>query len=250
MAVQNVFKRYEIKYLLNREQYNNLKTIMSLYMNSDEFGDTTICNLYYDTNSNEVIRRSIEKPLYKEKLRIRSYGVPSDDQKVFVGLKKKFEGIVYKRRISMLSNDVEILLNGNQEYDNQIAKEIRYYKSCYQDLVPAMFIAYKREAFFAKENHEFRMTFDQEITYRDYDLSLESGVYGKQLLDEDQILLEVKTAVGIPVWLRNYLSENKIYKTSFSKYGKIYQTNYETNNDYLKSLAFSRKREYTYAKYF
>jgi hypothetical protein len=248
MAVQTVFKRFEIKYLLNREQYQGLKELMSLYMNGDDFGNTTICNIYYDTESSEVIRRSIEKPLYKEKLRVRSYGVAKKDTKVFVELKKKFEGIVYKRRISMTNTEVDHLMNGDKTTTNQIAKEIKYYKSNYQNLVPAMYIAYNREAFFAKENHEFRMTFDQDITYRNYDLNLESDIYGDKLLEDGQILLEVKTGVGFPIWLKDYLSANQLYKTSFSKYGNIYKETYQQNNDYLQSLEFLRKREYSYAK--
>lgn len=222
---------------------------MLLYMNGDDFGNTTICNIYYDNNTNEVIRRSIEKPLYKEKLRVRSYGVANKDTKVFVELKKKYEGIVYKRRISMTNIEVDLLLNGDNTTTNQIAKEIKYYKSNYENLEPAMYIAYNREAFFAKDNHDFRMTFDQDITYRNYDLNLESDIYGDKLLDDGQILLEVKTGVGYPIWLKNYLSANKLYKTSFSKYGNIYKETYQQNNYYLQSLEFLRKREYTYAEF-
>ena len=249
MAVQNVFKRYEVKFMLDRVQYDELKRLMSLYMDNDEYGNTTICNIYYDTDTSEVIRRSMEKPVYKEKLRIRSYGPVKGDQPVFVELKKKYQGIVYKRRISVLNEEIGKLLEEDETYTDQISREIRYYRNCHENLHPAVFISYDREAFYMKDNHDFRMTFDQNIRYRDYDLDLSKGVYGDYLTGGNQVLLEVKTASGIPLWLSEFLSKNRIYKTSFSKYGEVYKKEYRSSDESLKSLVFERRREYTYAKY-
>ena len=91
MAPQTVFKRYELKYMLTLEQKERMETAMSPYMELDKYGRTTIRNIYLDTDSYRLIRRSIEKPAYKEKLRIRSYSRATADTTVFVELKKKYE---------------------------------------------------------------------------------------------------------------------------------------------------------------
>ena len=49
-----------------------------------------IYNIYYDTDNSDVIRHSISKPYYKEKLRLRSYYIPNNsNDKVFLELKRK-----------------------------------------------------------------------------------------------------------------------------------------------------------------
>lgn len=220
-----IFKRHEAKYMITLEQLELLKEEFEKHMIADEHGVNTICSLYYDTPSFQLIRRSIEKPVYKEKLRIRSYGVPADDSTVFVELKKKYKKVVYKRRVSLREKDaMHYLATGEIAEHTQITNEIDYFKKYYEGLAPAMVLSYKREAYYAKDDHDFRVTFDREVLWRDYDLMLSKGIYGRPLLNANTVLMEVKTAEAIPLWMVKLLSENRIYKTSFSKYGTAYQT--------------------------
>jgi hypothetical protein len=219
-----IFKRYEIKYLLTESQAQELKKLMTAFMVGDKFGNSTICNLYFDTPDFLLIRRSLEKPVYKEKLRLRSYGLAKPDGVVFPELKKKYKGLVYKRRLEMSERDaMEWLKKRGEAPPSQIGREIEYCFTRYKDLAPRVFLSYERQSFFAKDNDDFRMTFDKNILWRDYDLSLCRGVYGNKILDDDKVLLEIKTSNAIPLWLVNFLSRNKLYKSSFSKYGEAYK---------------------------
>ncbi len=225
MAFQTVFKRYEMKYLLTSEQKEKVLGAMAPYMKLDKYGRTTIRNLYYDTSSYLLIRRSIEKPAYKEKLRIRSYSQASGDSPVFVELKKKYRGVVYKRRIALPNEDAMMWLSGQKHcgQHTQIANEIDYFMELYGFLRPAVFLCYEREAYDCKDGGDFRVTFDDTILCRQENLSLESGIYGTQLLPEGLCLMEIKSSGGIPLWMTQVLSKERIYKTSFSKYGTAYQ---------------------------
>lgn len=224
MGNQNIFKRYEIKYLITQEQRHEIQTRMAAYMEPDLFGKSTICNIYFDTPSKLLVRRSNEKPIYKEKLRVRSYGAATAESKVFIELKKKYDGIVYKRRIGMSQKEAENYLYKRQcpGEPTQIIKEINYFYNLYDDLGPSTYISYERSAYYSKNDCDFRMTFDENILFRNYDLSLKSNSYGEPLLDKSMVLLEVKTALGVPIWLTHVLSGNHIYKTTFSKYGSAY----------------------------
>ena len=236
MAIQTVFKRYEIKYIITEEQCEKLKALFSEYMTGDEYGNSTIRNIYYDTPSYLLIRNSVEKPVYKEKLRLRSYSAATPDSIVFLEVKKKFEDVVYKRRLKIKEKEaVDYISNRVPLPDSQIFREIDYFVSFYENLIPRVVISYEREAFYSKYESTFRVTFDKNVLYREDDLSLQSGVYGKRILPEGKVLMEVKTAYAIPLWLTSFLSENKIYKTSFSKYGTAYadilsQSKKETKN--------------------
>ncbi len=223
MGIQNVFKRYELKYMINNEQLMIVKDAMKPYMQDDKFGKSTIHNLYFDTPTNLLIRKSIEKPKYKEKLRVRSYRVTNKDTEVFVELKKKYDSIVYKRRISLSEEEaMKYLLENKKIVDSQIVREIDYFKEFYDNLHPAEYIYYDREAYAGIEDKNFRVTFDRNVLCRDYDLSLDKGAYGDSILPEGKILMEIKTSTAIPMWMINVLSKEKIYKTSFSKYGTAY----------------------------
>jgi hypothetical protein len=236
MGYQTVFKRYEMKYLLSREQYDIVRDRMGQYMKGDEFGRSTICNIYFDTPSHLLIRRSIEKPLYKEKLRLRSYGVASSESNVFVEIKKKYQSVVYKRRISMeYEKAVDYLLHGEKVMDSQISHEIDFFLERYENLQPAVFLSYEREAFYANDDHEFRVTFDENILWRDYDISLTKGVYGSPILENGQVLMEIKTGSAIPLWMTELLSELHVYKTSFSKYGNAYKSIVSNGQEYCKN---------------
>ena len=222
MGYRDIFKRYELKYLLSIEQYRLIKSGMADYMRGDKYGESDICNLYCDTPDFLLIRRSVEKPFYKEKLRIRSYGVAKKGGDVFVEIKKKYDSVVYKRRIATDENTALDMLEGKAEADSQIGREIAYFTKLYKGIKPQMFISYRREAFYGKADKDFRITFDKSILWRTDGLSLKKGIYGQPVLDEDKILMEIKTAAAIPLWLTEILSKNRIYKTSFSKYGTAY----------------------------
>ena len=226
MAVQTVFKRYELKYLLTQAQKETVLKAMQPYMTLDKYGRTTIRNLYYDTDSYLLIRRSIEKPAYKEKLRIRSYSQTDDNSTVFVELKKKYKHVVYKRRISLPYTDATAWLSREKHpaKHTQIANEINYFLDYYGSLHPTVFLSYERKAYYCNDGSDFRVTFDDNILCRQEDLSLESEVYGTPILPEGKVLMEIKCSGGIPLWMTHVLSEEKIYKTSFSKYGTAYGT--------------------------
>ena len=224
MGFQTVFQRYELKYLLTQAQKETVLRAMQSYMTLDKYGRTTIRNLYYDTDNYLLIRRSIEKPAYKEKLRIRSYGQADDDSMVFVELKKKYKQVVYKRRISLPYTDATVWLSRERHPDKrtQIANEIDYFLDYYGSLRPTVFLSYEREAYYANDSSDFRVTFDDNILCRQNELSLESEAYGTPILPEGKVLMEIKCSGGIPLWMTHVLSEEKIYKTSFSKYGTAY----------------------------
>lgn len=226
MAVQTVFKRYEMKYMITPRQKQILLEAMAPFMKPDQYGRTTIRNLYYDTDTYLLIRRSIDKPAYKEKLRVRSYDRAGPDSTVFVELKKKYRQVVYKRRISLPQAEAMAWLScqGDCHKHTQISDEIRYFLQFYGTLRPRVFLSYRREAFYAKDGSDFRVTFDDTVLCRQEDLSLDSGVYGTPILPEGKILMEIKCSGGIPLWMTQVLSGEKIYKTSFSKYGTAYTT--------------------------
>ena len=261
MADQMIFKRFEIKYMIDEAVFEKLMQVMDGYMIADEHGRSTVCSLYYDTPKHLLIRRSLEHPIYKEKLRLRSYGVAESSDTVFVELKKKFCSVVYKRRIAMThdkalsylagngqivgsqvadskiagskiagSQVAESQIAGSQITDSQIASEINYALKIYENLAPAVLLSYEREAFYARNNHEFRVTFDRNILWRDYDLSLDKGIYGTPILADQKVLMEVKTDGAIPGWMVDFLTANKLYKTSFSKYGTAYRAIYDRAN--------------------
>lgn len=226
MSFQSVFKRYELKYMLTSAQKEKVLKAMAPYMKLDKYGRTTIRNLYYDTDDYLLIRRSIEKPVYKEKLRIRSYSKATEDNEVFVELKKKYKHIVYKRRVTIPNDEATKWLSGeiNLTKNNQITNEIDYFLGFYNSLHPSIFLSYEREAYYSLDGTDFRVTFDDEILCRQNDLSLASDVYGERILPDDKVLMEIKCSGGIPLWMTEILSKEKIYKTSFSKYGTAYKT--------------------------
>lgn len=249
MADQMIFKRFEIKYMIDEAVFEKLMEVMDGYMIADEHGRSTVCSLYYDTPKHLLIRRSLEHPVYKEKLRLRSYGVAKPSDTVFVELKKKFCSVVYKRRIAMTHDKALLYLAGNgqiaesqitdsQIADSQIASEINYALKIYENLAPAVLLSYEREAFYVRNNHEFRVTFDRNILWRDYDLSLDKGIYGTPILEDQKVLMEVKTDGAIPGWMVDFLTANKLYKTSFSKYGTAYRAIYDRVNNKSTKLAY------------
>ncbi len=223
---QTNFKRYELKYILTTSQHKKLLEIMPDSVKLDSYGRHKISNIYFDTDDYRIIRHSLEKPKYKEKLRVRCYGEPNENTTTFIELKKKFNGVVYKRRVySEQKKVISYLCNGTDTVEHsQILSEIDYFKRSYEDIKPKVYLSYEREAFFCTDDDNFRLTFDFNIMARDNDVSLYSSENDVQVLSDDYVLLEVKTVMGLPNWFLEYLNDNNIYKTSFSKYGTAYRT--------------------------
>jgi SPX domain protein involved in polyphosphate accumulation len=233
MADINVMKRYEYKYIVSLEQINALKNGLVGHMEIDKFGITSIESLYYDTIDYRLIRKSIEKPNYKEKIRLRSYGIANKDSKVFLELKRKYNGIVYKRRMSLDENKVEKFFKYENDLDSsQIAKEITYFRDYYKSLIPSCLIIYDRAAYFEVDG-DLRLTIDYNPRYRVKDLNLHTSLEGIPLLDKGYAILEIKVQDSMPLWLSHLLDDNKIFKASFSKYGTAYKMIQEKSLDNL-----------------
>lgn len=229
MADQTVFKRYEKKYFLTREQEAEFLKRIEGKMKLDKYGEHTICNIYFDTPNFDLARRSIEKPVYKEKLRLRSYGVPnSPDYKVFVELKKKYDGVVYKRREQMTLEEAEDYLyeGGHPEKDSQILRELDWFLKT-NPVRPAVYLAYDRRAFAGVWEPEFRLTIDRNIRARHKQLNLSDGAVGESIIPDNMSLMEIKIPGVMPLWMAQILSDMKIYPASFSKYGTYYSTHPE-----------------------
>ena len=234
------FKRNEMKFLLSKPQFDSIIPKILEYMNPDKYcldgKFYNVYNIYYDTADNYLIRTSLAKPYYKEKLRLRSYSDSiSEEDKVFLELKKKIGGIVSKRRAILTLKEVnDFLQKGKRpvlsDYINeQVVNELEYFIAQHK-VRPVVYISYRRMALFGKEDKNFRITFDNNIVSRRYDLNLEKGSYGEKLLKDNEYLMEIKIQDSVPLWLADILAEMKIYKASFSKYGTEYQ-----NYSFVKS---------------
>lgn len=223
LAASQVFQRVEKKYLMSRGQYEAFKRRSSGYIDMDEYGLHTICNIYFDTEDDLLIRTSLEKPPYKEKMRLRSYGIPGEEDEVFLELKKKWDGIVYKRRVSMTLREARDYLERGVRpgHDGQMMKEMDYFLKFYKPK-PKVWLAYDREAYVGKEDGALRLTIDRNIRTRTTGLGLEMGDAGEMLMGRDQYLMEIKVSAACPMWLAGILGELGIYPVSFSKYGSYY----------------------------
>ena len=223
MAI-TVMKRYELKYLLSGEQTAFLRDKLKGHMEADQYGKTSIASLYYDTPTYQLIRTSVEKPLFKEKIRLRSYGLASDTSPVFLELKRKAYGVVYKRRVETTIPLVHKFFSGEGDIcsGGQINREITTFRDYYKTLAPACLIIYDRTAYFEPEG-DLRLTIDENPRYRTEDLTLAKSMEGTSLLAEGWTILEIKVQDAIPLWLTEILSAGNIHKTSFSKYGEAYR---------------------------
>lgn len=219
---QTVFKRTEIKYLVSDAQRQRLEDAMVGRMAPDAHGPSTVRNVYLDTPTHLLARRSMDHPPYKEKLRVRRYGDPVPGTDVFLELKKKCEGVVYKRRATLSPERARCLVAGTVEPRGQIERELAFSLARYQGICPQMYLAYDREAFYDPCDHEFRMTFDRGVRCRWNDVSLDGPDEGLALLPEGVSILEVKAGLGMPLWLADLLARERIYKSSFSKYGQAW----------------------------
>lgn len=217
------FRRIEKKYMITKNQYLRLKEIINNKMIEDEHGKSSICNIYLDTEQFDLIRHSITKPVYKDKVRLRSYDVPDMDSTVYLEIKRKYNGVVGKRRIEMNLREFYEYMKNKKSFaeGGQVKKELLYYFQFY-NLKQTMYISYDREAYYDKNNSDFRITFDSNILARKHDLELEKGIYGTNILEKEHYIMEIKTLGTIPIWLVKILDEFVLCPCSFSKYGEAY----------------------------
>jgi SPX domain protein involved in polyphosphate accumulation len=222
--VSTYFRRYEQKYLINRSQYAELSDFLPSLVREDQFGRSTVCTIYYDTDDFTIIRKAQNRPLFKEKLRLRSYGVPGPEDMVFLELKKKFKGITYKRRISLplaQTRDYQFLhavSSGSSYVINEINCFLLRYKP-----TPKVLIGCHRVAFQGLENPSLRITFDTQLRWRQTDLDLSQGHYGESLLQDDVYLMELKVDEAVPLSLSRMMAKLRIFPISYSKYSKAYE---------------------------
>ena len=238
--MKDVFKRREIKYILTTKQAALLQQIASKYMVEDKFGRSNVKSIYFDTPNYVLIRRSLEKPLYKEKFRIRFYGEAGAGDDVFLEIKKKLKHVVYKRRVKLEyqealdfmagRNDQEVVMNKKPK-EQQILKELQYARDFYGGLSQSAYIEYDRIALAGIEDKNLRLTFDCKVCMVSQN-SKNGKMESKEILPEGKVLLEVKTLNGLPLWLREFMGEEHITKGSFSKYGEAYRKYIEGNFDY------------------
>ena len=240
MEAITVMKRYELKFILTKDQLVAFKSALNGHVVVDKYGKTSIASIYYDTPNYQLIRTSIEKPMFKEKIRLRSYGLAKTNDTVYLELKRKTDGVVYKRRVKTDENNANHFLN--HELDaldscDQIAKELLYFRNYYKVLEPKIMIIYDRTSY-EELDGDIRLTIDESPRYRTYDLNLHTSMDGNLLLEPGSAILEIKVQQNMPLWLANTLSENKIYKTSFSKVGTAYKL---MNKQHV---GIERKKEY------
>ena len=231
LEYQRIGDRHELKYRITSEQKEIILKTIEPYMELDEYGKTTIRNIYFDTGNYRLIRHSIDKPPYKEKLRIRSYKEVSEDDEVYVEIKKKYKKVVYKSRMALPYKKAMEWLCERKDMglNTQIEDEINYFLSFYKDLKPEMLLTYDREAYYMKDGSDFRVTFDENILWREDNIGLDKEIGGTSILGDGYAIMEVKTIGAIPLWFVEILSKEHIYKEPFSKYGKAYK---EIINDF------------------
>ncbi|MCH5286938.1 MAG: polyphosphate polymerase domain-containing protein [Christensenellaceae bacterium] len=221
--IQHTFERIEKKYVLTEASAARVIDRLLPYMEEDRYGRHTIRNVYYDTPDYALIRHSVQKPVYKEKFRLRGYSSAGDAQVTFAELKKKYKGVVYKRRVAGSAEEIDLLLRGGwlEGEDAQTQREIHWFLNSYRPM-PRVFIGYERDAFFGREDPLLRVTFDRHIRWREDRLTLAEGDDGTLVLPDDPIVMEVKIAAAAPLWMARMFSELGVYPTNFSKYGVCY----------------------------
>lgn len=293
-AYSSVFKRVEKKYRIGAAERAAVEAAAGGPMAVDAYGRTRITSLYLDTPERSMIARSVEKPLYREKLRLRAYGdaagvalmgafgagpivrepggLPLSDGEVetrvaaglqvpgaaaalpvFFGIKKKFKGIVYKRRLALTLpaalafvsglpyeqacarwplSDAALAAAALSPVTRQIARELEMAMDRWLPLVPSMGIAcdrvawaYRPEMFQEREGDELfgselRITFDDCLEYLDCHRFRSPW---RPIIESSESVMEIKSAGPYPPWLVEVLSAERIYPASFTKYGNAYQ---------------------------
>lgn len=223
--IQSVFEREETKYVITRSQYHDLVKALGDHIEPDIYFKNTNCSVYYDTPEFELVSRSLDKPLYKQKIRVRSYGVPKDDTSpVFLEIKKKFKGVGNKRRLALRLKDFYGFLQHGELYGDspQIEREV---KQCFDfyNLSPSMYVAYERYSYCGVKDSDFRLTFDLDLRSRIHDLRLEAGSHGDLFFPDQKVIMEAKGLGAFPLWFVRELSAMQIRPSSFQKYGYSFQ---------------------------
>lgn len=220
-----IFKREEKKYLVTDKQRKALMKIIGARLSPDEYGRSTVMSMYLDTPDFRLVRNSLDARCYKEKLRVRSYGTPGESSKVFFELKKKYDGTVYKRRVSMTLAEARAFIRGRKRpFDSQIMRELDWAMRFYGGPTEAMLVCYERDAFFDKTDPSLRLTFDANVRYRCGDgLDMTDGDFGKRIIPDNVYIMEIKTCRAMPLWLADALSQCGVYPASFSKYGASFR---------------------------
>lgn len=246
MEVVHSFKRYEVKFKMNLKQFKAIMPTLLNYMDEDGFGFHQVCNVYFDTDNYDLIRTSLKRPAYKEKFRLRSYGVPTSSDFIYAEIKKKYDHIVYKRRVEGTNEQINDFIYDHQPLanDQQIQDEIMWLFKTNQ-IKEKVYIAYDRIGYVGKDDDQFRVTFDFNLRYRMTDLHLESGDQGDLILDDNPIIMEVKVEHAIPMWMTELLSRNKIYNSHFSKYGACYNEHI-INEVFKNNLEVSHVKQYIF----
>lgn len=218
-----IFQRVEKKYRMTTAQRDSLLGDIGERLIPDAHGRSTVCSIYLDTPDHLLIRNSIDARRYKEKLRLRSYGLPGENDPVFLEIKKKYKGVVYKRRVSMTAGEaIAYIEKGEKPYCSQIFSELDYAMRFYRYPKPAMLIACERDAFFVKDDPRVRLTFDTGIRFQET-VTYPTDTTGTAVLPQDAVVMEVKTEGAMPLWLARALNVHGLYPASFSKYGTAYQ---------------------------
>lgn len=247
-AYKESFQRFEKKFLINEKQYQSILKYLETTAGPDQYGLTTIHNIYYDTRDFYLVRKSLEKPVYKEKLRLRTYGRPDGASPAFIEIKKKYQDIVYKRRISLPYDEaVNYLKTGQREkftdYESeQIGREIDWFLRFRESIGPKMDICYERVAWAGISDPEFRVTFDSSIRFRTEKMDLKNGSDGQLLIKPGEKLMEIKVQRAVSLELARALSEAGIKMCSFSKYGNGFMT-------LKRNEAEEQRREKTWTAY-
>lgn len=218
----NIFQRVEEKYFMDKKTKDLFFKNIKKYIDKDKYYESEILSIYFDNDNKDIVRRSLDKPIYKDKIRLRSYGRPNLDSNVFLEIKNKYQGLTGKRRIMLTLGEFYDYFYNNKMKNTQIMKEIDYLFK-YYDLKPNCFVSYDRLSYKGKDDVDLRITVDSNLKGRTNDLKLEDGNYGDKYFDEDIYIMEIKTLNSMPLWLTKELSELKIFPISFSKYGEIYK---------------------------
>ncbi|PPA70267.1 polyphosphate polymerase domain-containing protein [Jeotgalibacillus proteolyticus] len=227
---QEIFKRYEIKYLIPFKQYLSLREKLLPYMTFDTYGNPegkyNIVSLYYDSDDYSIYYETRNKLRFRQKLRLRIYDQADLNSTAFFEIKQKFKNVVNKRRTSIPLNEAYAL--SDLDYDDidfaafnasnpQILKEAMHFKQLYQ-LKPEVVVSYDRQAFSGIYEKDLRVTFDYNLMCRNHDLSIENGPQGLNFVDPGMVVLEVKVSETVPFWLARLLSEFDCSKQSVSKF--------------------------------
>lgn len=231
MDYQSIFERVEAKYVITRKQYELLMNELTDRLTPDRFPHSDISSIYFDTDDFRLIRTSLDKGCYREKLRLRSYCLKDDSSEVFIEMKKKYHGVTYKRRQAVTYRQaMNYILFGKMPFDSQILKEVDYLMNKYPDLKPKVLIRYQRDSFSGIDDPSLRITFDYQIEYSTDNLTLFNRNPEKKLTDNDTIIMEVKSLNAMPLWMTSVLDKMNIFSGNFSKYTRIY------TNDIMKGV--------------